>query len=142
MLDINKIRSEFPILSREVNKKPLIYFDNGATAQKPSCVIEAENHYYRFQNANIHRGVHRLSQDITLAYENARITIQKHLNAKYAHEILLTKGTTDSINLVASSFSRRFLKKGDEVIISFMEHHSNILPWQNLRDEIGRCWPI
>jgi cysteine desulfurase/selenocysteine lyase len=137
MLDINKIRSEFPILSREVNKKPLIYFDNGATAQKPSCVIEAENHYYRFQNANIHRGVHRLSQDITLAYENARITIQKHLNAKYAHEILFTKGTTDSINLVASSFSRRFLKKGDEVIISFMEHHSNILPWQNLRDEIG-----
>jgi cysteine desulfurase/selenocysteine lyase len=137
MLDLAKIRSEFPILSRLVNKKPLIYFDNGATSQKPLCVIESEDHYYRFENANIHRGVHRLSQDITLAYENARITIQKYLNAKHEHEIIFTKGTTDSINLIATSFSKRFLKKGDEVIISQMEHHSNILPWQQLRDEIG-----
>lgn len=137
VFDINKIRADFPILSREVNKKPLIYFDNGATAQKPLKVIEAEDYYYRFQNSNIHRGVHRLSQDITLAYENARVTIQKHLNAKHAHEIIFTKGTTESINLVASSFSKRFLKAGDEIIISHMEHHSNILPWQNLRDEMG-----
>lgn len=137
MIDIQDIRNQFPILSREVNGKPLIYFDNGATTQKPISVIEALNHYYTFQNANIHRGVHRLSQEITVLYEDARATIQKHINAKHLHEIIFTKGTTDSINLVANSFSRAFLKEGDEVIISHMEHHSNILPWQNLRDEKG-----
>jgi len=137
VIDIQDIRNQFPILSREVNGKPLIYFDNGATTQKPISVIEALNHYYTFQNANIHRGVHRLSQEITVLYEDARATIQKHINAKHLHEIIFTKGTTDSINLVANSFSRAFLKEGDEVIISHMEHHSNILPWQNLRDEKG-----
>jgi cysteine desulfurase / selenocysteine lyase len=136
-IDIEKIRADFPILSHKVNGKPLIYFDNGATSQKPIQVIEAINHYYRDQNANIHRGVHTLSQEITVAYENARAVIQKHLNAKYPHEIIFTAGTTASINLVASSFGKKFISKGDEIIISAMEHHSNILPWQQLCEEKG-----
>ncbi len=134
---IEKIRADFPILSRKVNGKALIYFDNGATAQKPLSVIEAMDHYYKFQNANIHRGVHTLSQEITLEYEKARATIQKHLNAKHAHEIIFTKGTTDSINLVASSFGKKIISKGDEVVVSMMEHHSNILPWQMICEEKG-----
>ncbi|MCC6837947.1 MAG: aminotransferase class V-fold PLP-dependent enzyme, partial [Bacteroidia bacterium] len=129
-LDIQKIRNDFPLLSRSINGKPLVYFDNGATAQKPLAVIDAINNYYTHQNANIHRGVHTLSQDITVEYEKARATIQKHLNATHAHEIIFTAGTTASINLLASSFSKKFLSKGDEIIISAMEHHSNILPWQ------------
>lgn len=136
-LAIEKIRADFPILSRKVNGKSLIYFDNGATAQKPSVVIEAMDHYYKFQNANIHRGVHTLSQEITTEYEKARATIQKHLNAKHAHEIIFTKGTTDSINLVASSFGKKIISKGDEVVVSMMEHHSNILPWQMVCEEKG-----
>ncbi len=136
-LDIEEIRKDFPILSRTVNGKPLIYFDNGATAQKPAVVIDAINGYYSHQNANIHRGVHTLSQDITVAYENARATIQKHLNAAHTHEIIFTAGTTASINLLASSFSKKFLSKGDEIIISAMEHHSNILPWQQVCEERG-----
>ena len=136
-IDINKIRADFPILSRKVNGKSLIYFDNGATTQKPKSVIDAIDNYYRNQNANIHRGVHTLSQEITVAYENARATIQKHLNAKHAHEIIFTRGTSDSINLVASSFGKKFISKGDEVLISAMEHHSNILPWQQLCEEKG-----
>ena len=112
-IDIQKIRDDFPILSRKVNGKPLIYFDNGATTQKPKSVIDAIDNYYRNQNANIHRGVHTLSQEITVAYENARATIQKHLNAKHAHEIIFTRGTSDSINLVASSFGKKFISKGD-----------------------------
>ncbi|CAN5471743.1 cysteine desulfurase [soil metagenome] len=133
--DIQKIRADFPILSRKVNGKTLIYFDNGATAQKPKLVIDAITNYYSNQNANIHRGVHTLSQEITVAYENARATIQKHINAEHAHEIIFTKGTTDSINLIASSFGKKFVSKGDEIIISAMEHHSNILPWQQLCEE-------
>ncbi len=136
-LDIEKIRADFPILSRKVNGKPLIYFDNGATAQKPKSVIDAIGNYYSNQNANIHRGVHTLSQEITVAYENARSTIQKHLNAEHAHEIIFTKGTTDSINLVASSFGKKFIFQGDEILVSAMEHHSNILPWQQVCEERG-----
>jgi len=136
-IDIEKIRADFPILSRKVNGKPLIYFDNGATAQKPKLVIEAINNYYENQNANIHRGVHTLSQEITVAYESARTTIQNHLNAKHTHEIIFTKGTTDSINLVASSFGKKHISKGDEILISAMEHHSNILPWQQVCEEKG-----
>lgn len=136
-IDIEKIRADFPILSRKVNGKQLIYLDNGATAQKPQSVIATIDNYYRNQNANIHRGVHTLSQEVTATYENARITIQKHLNAAHSHEIIFTKGTTDSINLVASSFGKKFISAGDEIIISAMEHHSNILPWQQLCEEKG-----
>jgi len=136
-VETDKIRADFPILSRKVNGKPLIYFDNGATAQKPTSVIEAIVHYNNYQNANIHRGVHTLSQEITIAYENARTTIQKHLNATHPHEIIFTRGTTDSINLVAHSFGKKYIGKGDEIIISMMEHHSNILPWQQLCEEKG-----
>src|ERR1035437_3915425 len=136
-IDIEKIRADFPILSKKVNGKPLIYFDNGATSQKPQSVIDCIDNYYKNQNANIHRGVHTLSQEITLAYENARSTIQKHLNAEHSHEIIFTKGTTDSINLVAASFGKKFISKGDEIIISLMEHHSNILPWQMLCEDKG-----
>ncbi len=141
-IDIKKIRADFPILSRKVNGKPLIYFDNGATSQKPQQVIDVIEHYYKDQNANIHRGVHTLSQEITIAYENARTTIQKHLNAKHAHEIIFTKGTTDSINLVASCLGKKFISKGDEIIISEMEHHSNILPWQMVCEEKGAVLKI
>ena len=137
IIDIEKIRTDFPLLSRKVNGKPLIYFDNGATAQKPKRVIDALEHYYTFQNANIHRGVHTLSRETTIEYENARATIQKHLNAQHPHEIVFTKGTTDSINLVASSFGKKFITTGDEIIISEMEHHSNILPWQQVCEEKG-----
>jgi len=136
-IDIQKIRADFPILSRKVNGKPLIYFDNGATAQKPLPVINALDHYYREQNANIHRGVHTMSQEITVAYENARATVQKHLNAKLPSEIVFTSGTTESINLVAHSFGKKFVSAGDEVIVTAMEHHSNILPWQQLCEEKG-----
>lgn len=136
-IDIEKIRADFPLLSKKVNGNPLIYFDNGATSQKPQSVIDCIDNYYKNQNANIHRGVHTLSQEITIAYENARATIQKHLNAEHPHEIIFTKGTTDSINLVAASFGKKFISKGDEIIISLMEHHSNILPWQMLCEDKG-----
>ncbi len=135
MFDITKIREEFPILSRTVNGKPLIYFDNGATAQKPKQVIEAITNYYTNQNSNIHRGVHTLSREITIAYEEARKTIQKHLNAEHANEIIFTKGTTESINLVAHCFGKINIEAGDEIIITQMEHHSNIVPWQLLCEE-------
>src|ERR1051326_1345585 len=134
-LDVEKIRKDFPILSRKVNSKPLIYFDNGATTQKPKQVINAIVKYYSEQNANIHRGVHTLSQEITSAYENARVTIQKHINAKHSHEIIFTRGTTESINLVATAFGKKIVQVGDEIIVSEMEHHSNILPWQQLCEE-------
>ncbi len=129
MLDPIKIRSFFPLLHRTVNGKPLIYFDNAASGQKPWVVIKAIEKYYTETNANVHRGVHRLSQEATQAYENARGILQKHLNAKHAREIIFTRGTTESINLVAQGFSR-LLNPGDEVIISELEHHSNIVPWQ------------
>lgn len=136
-IDLQKIRADFPILSRKINGKELIYFDNGATAQKPVQVIDAIAHYYNYQNANIHRGVHTLSQEITVAYENARATVQKHLNAKHPQEIIFTSGTTESINLVAHSFGKKYISKGDEIIVTAMEHHSNILPWQQLCEEKG-----
>jgi len=134
-LDVMKIRKDFPILSRKVNGNPLIYFDNGATAQKPKQVIDTISAYYTVQNANIHRGVHTLSQEITAAYENARATVQKHIHAKYSHEILFTSGTTEGINLVANGFSKKMVTAGDEILVSEMEHHSNILPWQQLCEE-------
>lgn len=135
MFDINKIRKDFPILSRTVDGKALVYFDNGATAQKPQQVIDAISHYYTFQNSNIHRGVHTLSREITIAYEEARKTIQLHLNARQAGEIIFTKGTTESINLVAHCFGKINVSEGDEIIITQMEHHSNIIPWQQLCEE-------
>ena len=135
MFNVNEIRKDFPILSRTVNGKPLVYFDNGATAQKPQQVIDAISHYYAFQNSNIHRGVHTLSREITIAYEEARKTIQLHLNAKQASEIIFTKGTTESINLVAHCFGKINVSEGDEIIITQMEHHSNIIPWQQLCEE-------
>lgn len=131
MFDIQAIRADFPILNQTVNGKPLVYFDNGATSQKPQVVIDAISKYYTTINANIHRGVHTLSQLATDAYEVSRQTIQKHLNAAHAHEVLFTSGTTHGINLVASGFTQ-FLKEGDAVMVSAMEHHSNIVPWQML----------
>ena len=131
MFDINKIRKEFPILSRKVNGKLLVYLDNAATSQTPQHVIDVIVDYYSNYNANIHRGVHTLSQEATDKYEQARQNIQKHFNAKHAHEIIYTSGTTHSINLVANGFSS-LLKKGDEIIVSALEHHSNIVPWQML----------
>jgi cysteine desulfurase/selenocysteine lyase len=128
---IEEIRAQFPILERSVNGKKLVYFDNGATSQKPQCVIDEINTYYSFENANIHRGVHYLSQEATTKYEQARETIQQYIHAKESCEVLFTKGTTDSINLVASSFGET-LQEGDEILISYMEHHSNIVPWQML----------
>lgn len=135
-MNIQDIRSQFPILKREVNGKPLIYFDNGATTQKPQCVIQRIKEYYANENANIHRGVHFLSQQATTDYEEAREKIQHYIGAEHSHEIIFTKGTTDSINLVAFSFGE-LLEKGDEIIISAMEHHSNIVPWQMLCERKG-----
>ncbi len=131
------IRSDFPLLSRKVNGKPLIYFDNGATAQKPKVVIDALAHYYSDSNSNIHRGVHRLSQDATSAYEEARKKIQAFIGAEHSEEIIFTKGTTDGINTLAFSFGLNQIKAGDEIIISAMEHHSNIVPWQMLCERTG-----
>ena len=135
-LDIEKIRQDFPILSRKVNGYPLVYLDNAATSQTPNQVIDCIADYYRSYNANIHRGVHTLSQIATDAYEAARQKIQKHFNAKHAHEIIFNAGTTEGINLVAHSFTP-FLKAGDEVIVSALEHHSNIVPWQMLCERTG-----
>ena len=131
VFNIKEIRLQFPILTQKVNGKSLVYFDNAATSQKPSSVIDAISSYYEKENANIHRGVHSLSQNATNAYEQARKTISTYLNAESESEIIFTKGTTDSINLVASSFGS-MLNEGDEVVISAMEHHSNIVPWQLL----------
>lgn len=136
MINIQKIRTDFPILSQKVNGKPLVYFDNGATAQKPQVVIDAIEKYYSEINANIHRGVHTLSQLATDAYEASRNTIQNHLNAKHNHEIIFTSGTTFGINLVANGFAS-LLKAGDEVMVSALEHHSNIVPWQFLCERTG-----
>ncbi|NBL65056.1 SufS family cysteine desulfurase [Flavobacterium sp. NST-5] len=136
MLDINKVRSQFPILTQKVNGKPLVYFDNAATSQKPKVVIDAIANYYEEINANIHRGVHKLSQLATDAYEQSRLKIQQHLNAKHNFEIIFTAGTTAGINLVANGFGS-LLKNDDEVIISALEHHSNIVPWQMLCEKTG-----
>ena len=129
MLDIQSIRADFPILHQEINGKPLVYFDNGATSQKPVVVIEAIEKYYKEINANIHRGVHHLSQVATDAYEEARLIVKNHINAAQLHEVIFTSGTTFGINLVANGFSQ-MLKEEDEVIVSHLEHHSNIVPWQ------------
>jgi cysteine desulfurase/selenocysteine lyase len=136
MFDVNKIRSDFPILSRQVNGQPLIYFDNAATSQTPNQVIDVITDYYKRLNSNIHRGVHKLSQEATEAYEGARKTIKEHFNAAHAHEIIFTAGTTESINLVASGYTS-LMKTGDELIISALEHHSNIVPWQMLCERTG-----
>ena len=136
MLDITKVRADFPILQQEINGHPLVYFDNGATSQKPQVVIDAISSYYQETNANIHRGVHTLSQRATDAYEASREIMRQHLNAAYAHEVLFTAGTTHGINLVAHGFAS-FLQAGDEVLISAMEHHSNIVPWQLLCEKTG-----
>lgn len=136
MIDIQNIRKDFPILNRKVNGKPLVYFDNAATSQTPQQVIDVIVDYYSNSNANIHRGVHALSQEATDAYEQARIKIQKHFNARHAHEIIYTSGTTQSINLVANGFAS-LLQQGDEVIVSALEHHSNIVPWQMLCEKTG-----
>lgn len=136
MFNIEKIRKDFPILSRQVNGKPLVYLDNAATSQTPQQVIDCIVDYYSNYNANIHRGVHTLSQEATDKYEAARQTIKKHFNAAKAHEIIFTSGTTHSINIVANGFSA-LLKKGDEIIVSALEHHSNIVPWQMLCERTG-----
>ncbi len=135
--DIGRIRADFPLLKREVNGKPLVYLDNGATTQKPQQVIDAIVHYYQDMNSNVHRGVHYLSQISTDAFEVTRRKIQAFIHAEHEHEIIVTKGTTDGINLLAQCYGKAFVHTGDEVIISAMEHHSNIVPWQMLCEDRG-----
>jgi cysteine desulfurase/selenocysteine lyase len=137
MINIEAIRKDFPILQREVYGKPLIYFDNGATTQKPRCMVEAITEEYYSVNANVHRGVHFLSQQATELHEGSRKTVQQFINARSTNEIIFTRGTTESINLLAFSFGEAFCKEGDEIIISVMEHHSNIVPWQMLAARKG-----
>ena len=134
-LDVAAVRAQFPILARRIRGAPLVYLDNGASSQKPQCVIDTVASYYREFNANIHRGVHHLSQEATQAFEDAREVIRAHINAEHAREVVLTAGTTESINLVASSWGRAHLQAGDEVVISTLEHHSNIVPWQLICEE-------
>jgi cysteine desulfurase/selenocysteine lyase len=137
ILDIQSIRSSFPILSRKVKDKPLVYFDNAATTQKPQVVIDALTDYYKLYNANIHRGIHSLAEEATAAYEATRDTVRSFINAEYREEIIFTRGVTESINLVAYSWGKANLKPGDEIIISGMEHHSNIVPWQLIAESTG-----
>lgn len=142
---VNQLRADFPILQRTIGNRPLVYFDNGATAQKPQSVIDAIVKYYSHTNANIHRGVHQLSQEASADYEQARITVQRHLNAISSNEIIFTRGTTESINLVAQTYLRNRLQEGDEVLITEMEHHSNIIPWQQVcaeKNAVLRVVPI
>jgi cysteine desulfurase/selenocysteine lyase len=136
-MDIEQIRADFPILHQQVNGKPLVYLDNGATTQKPQVVIDALADYYRTTNSNVHRGAHTLSDQATQMFEDARITLQKFLNAEKSEEIIWTRGTTESINLVAQTWVRSNVKAGDEIIISGMEHHSNIVPWQMVCEQTG-----
>jgi cysteine desulfurase / selenocysteine lyase len=136
-LNLTALRAEFPILHTEVNGKPLVYLDNGASSQKPHSVIDTISRYYERENSNIHRGVHTLSAEATVAYEEVRKKVQRFINAKHDHEVIFTSGTTGGINLVASSFGERFIDKDDEVIITAMEHHSNIVPWQMLCERKG-----
>lgn len=135
--DLTSLRAEFPILARKVNGKPLVYLDNAATSQKPLAVIQAMDDYYRKTNANIHRGLHTLSQEATDAHELAREKVQGFINAASSKEIIFTRGTTESINLVAQSWGRANLKAGDQVMLSMLEHHANIVPWQMLREQLG-----
>ena len=136
-LDVEAIRKDFPILARKVHGRPLVYLDNGATSQKPQAVIDAVSRYYAEENSNIHRGVHYLSERATAAYEEAREKIKRFINASKTQEIIFVRGTTEAINLVAQSYGRAFLKAGDEIIVSAMEHHSNIVPWQMLCEQVG-----
>lgn len=137
MLNIEEIRKEFPILETNVYNRPLVYLDNAATTQKPRCVIDAISEVYLTMNSNVHRGIHHLSQVATAAMEHSREIVREFIDAGHSHEIIFTRGTTESVNLVASSFGETFLKAGDEVIISTMEHHSNIVPWQLLCERTG-----
>ncbi len=136
-LDVDQIRTDFPILGRSVYNKPLVYLDNAATTQKPQVVIDAVRDYYLTLNSNIHRGVHFLSQQATLSFEETRSLVREFIHARHLHEIIFTKGATESINLVASSFGKAFVGPGDEIVISAMEHHANILPWQLMCEERG-----
>ena len=136
-LDVSAIRKDFPILAQQVHGKPLVYLDNAATSQKPKCVIEALTHFYLMDNANIHRGVHELSERSTLAYEAARGKVQRFLNAAKQQEIIFVRGATEGINLVAQTYGRTHVGAGDEVVVSALEHHSNIVPWQMLCEEKG-----
>lgn len=140
--EIETIRQDFPLLSQTVNRKPLVYLDSGATTQKPAVVIDALRHYYQYDNANVHRGVYTLSERATAAFENTRRIVQQFINAKHAHEIIFTSGTTAAINLVAHCLSQLQIKTGDEIIISAMEHHSNIVPWQIVCERIGSVLKI
>ena len=138
MLDLNSIRSQFPILNQQINGKPLIYLDNAATSQKPNSVLEVWQKYYTEINANVHRGIHTLSQLATEEMEISRRKIQKFINAKEDFEVIFTRGTTESLNLIAYSLGNsKILKEGDEIIISYLEHHSNIVPWQMLCERTG-----
>ena len=137
VLDVARIREDFPILKQQVHGKPLVYFDNAATSQKPQVVIDTLNRYYATENANIHRGIHFLSELATAEYEETRNKVKRFLNASESREIVFVRGTTEGINLVAQSYGRRFFKEGDEVVISAMEHHSNIVPWQMLCEQVG-----
>ena len=132
---VTEVRKQFPILGRMVKDKPLVYFDNAATSQKPQSVIDALSHYYSYYNANIHRGIHTLAEEATLAYEDTRFAVQAFIGAAAADEIIFTRGTTEAINLVAYTWGRQNISAGDEIIISGMEHHSNIVPWQILCQE-------
>lgn len=135
--DVNAVRQDFPILDQMVHDKPLVYLDNGATTQKPRVVIDALDHYYKVDNSNVHRGAHTLSDRATVAFENARKTVQTFLNAQHSEEIIWTRGTTESINIVAQSYGDAFIKKGDVILVSGMEHHANIVPWQMLCERTG-----
>src|SRR5512141_247471 len=136
-LDVAKIRADFPILQRRVHDKPLVFLDSAASSQKPTCVIEAMNDYYRNTHANVHRGVHTLSEEATALYEGARKKIAKFINAKSSREIIYTRNTTESINLVAFTWGRANLRSGDEILLTESEHHSNIVPWQMVAKETG-----
>jgi cysteine desulfurase/selenocysteine lyase len=137
MTDLEKFRRDFPVLKQKVHGHPLVYFDNGATTQKPSSVIETLSHYYEHDNANVHRGIHELSNRASSAYEAARVRAASFINARSADEIIFTRGTTESINLVASSWGSKFLKPGDKILLTEMEHHSNIVPWQLIAERTG-----
>ncbi|MBS9362211.1 cysteine desulfurase [Listeria welshimeri] len=137
MIDIQKIRADFPILDQEINEKPLAYLDNAATSQKPKQVIEALTHYYEFDNANVHRGVHTLAARATDAYESARVKVAKFIHAREVAEIIFTRGTTSAINLVVDSYAEANIEAGDEIVISYLEHHSNLIPWQQLAKRKG-----
>src|SRR4030043_133313 len=137
MLDLKKVRSDFPILNRKVHGKSLIYFDNAATSQKPRQVIETISNYYESYNANVHRGVHKLSEEATEAFEAARKKVTNFVNAGDSRQIVFTANATEAINLVAYSWARKNIKKGDEILLTQMEHHSNLVPWQILAKEVG-----